>query len=521
MYCQHIDINLDNVLPLLEASSFYMMSGLQSQCEEYLCRDALKVEDTAAGDDVRKKKRVEPEGQREEEGETSHQPSSSQQQQQQIIGNKWVIQQLPRIWTLAEQTGSTKLSTACAAFVCLWFQDMTTTTDSLPQCPFNDLPIELVLHVLSTKGEDIVVSSERKVLEAVIGWCWSSMKSTSTAQKSSNDNNNYNNDDGDHRKRKTVTRSTAVSPSFPTDAWWTVSPEQQYTGKSFVDGIAIVGEPLWPYIRWNMLPAGHHPDKLPPLARQIAARYVPSYKSCNKPSSYEPRVTNKTRELLLDGQLWVGKGNDNTQQQQQQGAGRDRGRGRGARVVQPPASPSPFEAVAWLGKAGPSLRKLDLSGCTALTPIGASTIGTLCPHLEWLCLSGCNQVGDYEVMKITKWVPRLEVLLLDDLPKLNVDCIQGFEGSCLKELSLKGCTGITDDAFREMSFKSTWSWHDSLERINISGCERITGLGIKHLAILCHRLAVITVSEVLDFREELPKRHELGISHPPIQYIFE
>ncbi|XP_028562781.2 F-box/LRR-repeat protein 14-like [Podarcis muralis] len=119
------------------------------------------------------------------------------------------------------------------------------------------------------------------------------------------------------------------------------------------------------------------------------------------------------------------------------------------------------------------LRTLNLSFCQRITDVGVGHLAGItadgCLQLEELDLAGCGQLSDHAVRYVTQGLPRLV------------------------HLSLRFCGNIGDGALLSMSLLSR------LKSLNLSFCQRISDVGIGHLAGITSRGCLQL--EVLDLEE--------------------
>jgi predicted Ser/Thr protein kinase len=103
----------------------------------------------------------------------------------------------------------------------------------------------------------------------------------------------------------------------------------------------------------------------------------------------------------------------------------------------------------------PRLRTVELAGCEHLTDAGMMHLGTL-PELHRLGLHGCERLTDLALAELRRVLPRLTALALPP--------------------------GVTDAALRTLALRGL----SALERLDLSGCRRITGAGLTNLSNLSH-----------------------------------
>lgn len=169
----------------------------------------------------------------------------------------------------------------------------------------------------------------------------------------------------------------------------------------------------------------------------------------------------------------------------------------------------------------PSLEKLDLSFCGAVSDQLLLSLGQHCRNLQQLRLRGCRQVSDAGVVELVN-AGGSELVLLDltrfDLQyKLNDIALLSLAEKCpvLQTLVLTGCDMLTDVGLSwlcsgcsalshldvsgcakltDLSMRSIGENLLQLQHLNICHCVRVSDLGIRHVALGCPDLTRLDAS---------------------------
>ncbi|KAK4050554.1 SCF ubiquitin ligase complex subunit [Microbotryomycetes sp. JL221] len=117
------------------------------------------------------------------------------------------------------------------------------------------------------------------------------------------------------------------------------------------------------------------------------------------------------------------------------------------------------EAVA---KNCPKVQGLNLSGCKQLTDRGLQAIARGCPELRRIKLRNCDNLSDTTIILLSQLCPLLlevDVVFCTRITSLALH--QLFRTSHhLRELSLQGCSDVTDDGFPTQRMVSTFGSKD-------------------------------------------------------------
>lgn len=183
----------------------------------------------------------------------------------------------------------------------------------------------------------------------------------------------------------------------------------------------------------------------------------------------------------------------------------------------------------------PSLEKLDLSFCGAVSDQLLLSLGQHCRKLQQLKLRGCRQVSDAGVVGLVN-TGGSELVLLDltrfDLQyKLNDIALLSLAEKCpvLQTLVLTGCDMLTDVGLSwlcsgcsalthvdvsgcakltDLSMRSVGESLLQLQHLNISHCVRVSDLGIRHVALGCPDLTRLDASGLALLAD--PRPHDMN-----------
>ncbi|KAM0787982.1 hypothetical protein ACM66B_006184 [Microbotryomycetes sp. NB124-2] len=105
----------------------------------------------------------------------------------------------------------------------------------------------------------------------------------------------------------------------------------------------------------------------------------------------------------------------------------------------------------------PKVQGLNLSGCKQLTDKGLEAIARNCPELRRIKLRNCENLSDTTIILLSQLCPLLlEVDVVYCTRVTSLSLHQLFRSSHhLRELSLQGCSDITDDGFPNVQMGAT------------------------------------------------------------------
>ncbi|XP_034987633.1 F-box/LRR-repeat protein 14-like [Zootoca vivipara] len=178
-------------------------------------------------------------------------------------------------------------------------------------------------------------------------------------------------------------------------------------------------------------------------------------------------------------------------------------------VTHASCTPETYSELCRALRAGlPSLRALNMTGCPSLTKRSLAQIGKHLKGLEELVLFGCRQVSDAGLLLLANRLRHLKKLTLDHcclVTNVGVGHLAGITASgCLQLecLSLENCDRLSDVAvhyvaqglprLRYLSVRFCGGIRDGalvplsrltrLRTLNLSFCQRITDVGVGHIA---------------------------------------
>ncbi|XP_054794119.1 F-box/LRR-repeat protein 3-like [Prosopis cineraria] len=130
-----------------------------------------------------------------------------------------------------------------------------------------------------------------------------------------------------------------------------------------------------------------------------------------------------------------------------------------------------------------TLKKLDVSGCQNISHIGLSALTSCSGCIEQLTLSDGSSVTLALADALNK-LPMLQSIILDGC-LVTPAGLKAIGSSCmsLKELSLRKCLGVTDEALSFLVSK-----HKDLRKLDITCCRKITHLSIASIVNSCKNL---------------------------------
>jgi hypothetical protein len=134
-----------------------------------------------------------------------------------------------------------------------------------------------------------------------------------------------------------------------------------------------------------------------------------------------------------------------------------------------------------LTKYGHAIKSIDLSRIAPhVTDCTVRHIIRSCPHLTSLNLSDCRLVTDEALAGLGR---SLQVLILQNCRQLTDIGLNYLANTChsLEALHLDGCHRITDEGIIKLVTASG----NSIRRLRLSDCSRVTGLTLQAVARLC------------------------------------
>jgi len=156
------------------------------------------------------------------------------------------------------------------------------------------------------------------------------------------------------------------------------------------------------------------------------------------------------------------------------------------------------QSVAAIVEAAPKIRNLILNKCNKITDESVISICKLGRHLHYLHLGHCDRLTDRSIIQLAHHCMRIRYLDL-------ACCIQLTDRAVmelailpkLKRIGLVKCQNITDDAIYSLTNLSRMT--NSLERVHLSYCVKLTVQSITHLVSTCQRLTHLSLTGVPPF----------------------
>lgn len=156
------------------------------------------------------------------------------------------------------------------------------------------------------------------------------------------------------------------------------------------------------------------------------------------------------------------------------------------------------QSVAAIVEAAPKIRNLILNKCDKITDESVFSICKLGRHLHYLHLGHCDKLTDRAIIQLAHHCMRIRYLDL-------ACCIQLTDRAVmelailpkLKRIGLVKCQNITDDAIFSLTNLSRMT--NSLERVHLSYCTKLTVQSITHLVSTCQRLTHLSLTGVPPF----------------------
>ncbi|KAI9448116.1 hypothetical protein H4582DRAFT_2107508 [Lactarius indigo] len=143
------------------------------------------------------------------------------------------------------------------------------------------------------------------------------------------------------------------------------------------------------------------------------------------------------------------------------------------------------DAVEGIVSASPRLRNLVLSKCSQLTDRAIESICLLGKHLHYLHLGHASSITDRSVKTLARSCTRLRYIdLASDLPKL-------------RRIGLVRVSNLTDEAIYSLGDR-----HQTLERVHLSYCDRITVMAIHYLLQKLQKLNHLSLTGIPAFRRQ-------------------
>lgn len=170
------------------------------------------------------------------------------------------------------------------------------------------------------------------------------------------------------------------------------------------------------------------------------------------------------------------------------------------------------------------MTSLDVSGCPRLTDMTFLALFQKFKKLINLNVSGCKEISDESIMELAKNNKDLESIDLSKCNDLTSAAITALAKHCkdIKSINLSGCYWLADDSIKKLAqnccltsidlSRNTWFADDAaikalavccrgLEKINLSGCIKITEAALIELIRNCTGLTHIHLPNLSNYDE--------------------
>ncbi|CAO3633729.1 unnamed protein product [Cunninghamella blakesleeana] len=156
------------------------------------------------------------------------------------------------------------------------------------------------------------------------------------------------------------------------------------------------------------------------------------------------------------------------------------------------------EAIRCIVHAAPKIRNLLLNKCKEITDRGVSYICQLERYLHYLHLGHCEKLTDVAIKKLSEKCQRIRYLDLGQCTLLTDESVKNLATlPRLKRIGLVKCFNITDEAIDYLTNQAKIA--NSLERVHLSYCIKLTVKSIQKLLNFCQRLNHLSLTSVPDF----------------------
>lgn len=156
------------------------------------------------------------------------------------------------------------------------------------------------------------------------------------------------------------------------------------------------------------------------------------------------------------------------------------------------------DAVRQIVASAPKIRNLVLNKCHSISDDSVLAICLLGRYLHYLCLGHCGRLTDASIVQLARHCTRIRYLDL-------ACCVQLTDRSVtelatlpkLKRIGLVKCTNITDQSIYALTSHARIA--NSLERVHLSYCTRLTLPSIMQLVNFCEKLTHLSLTQVPAF----------------------
>jgi len=129
-------------------------------------------------------------------------------------------------------------------------------------------------------------------------------------------------------------------------------------------------------------------------------------------------------------------------------------------------SPIPNDAIAPLARRLPTLRVLDLAGCSSEKADVLEALLERCVALEAIILTNCNFVTDSAIQSLVLRFPKLQGLKLNRCKRITDHSMEHIAPMAeLRKLSLRKCASISDRGIRDLL-----AGVPRLQQLDVRGC---------------------------------------------------
>ncbi|KAI9497464.1 hypothetical protein BDB00DRAFT_723520, partial [Zychaea mexicana] len=155
-------------------------------------------------------------------------------------------------------------------------------------------------------------------------------------------------------------------------------------------------------------------------------------------------------------------------------------------------------AVRQIIAAAPKIRNLVLNKCHNITDESVLAICHLGRYLHYLHLGHCLRLTDYSIVELARHCTRIRYLDLACCGQLtDRSVVELATLPKLKRIGLVKCQNITDQAIYALTSHARIA--NSLERVHLSYCSRLTIPAIMQLVNFCEKLTHLSLTSVPAF----------------------
>ncbi|KAI9266909.1 hypothetical protein BDA99DRAFT_546686 [Phascolomyces articulosus] len=155
-------------------------------------------------------------------------------------------------------------------------------------------------------------------------------------------------------------------------------------------------------------------------------------------------------------------------------------------------------AVRQIIGAAPKIRNLVLNKCQNITDDSVLAICQLGRYLHYLHLGHCLRLTDYSIVELARHCTRIRYLDLACCGQLTDRSVMELATlPKLKRIGLVKCQNITDQAIYALTSHTRIA--NSLERVHLSYCQRLTIPSIMQLVNFCEKLTHLSLTSVPAF----------------------